>query len=44
VNAEAITAATLASLSREGAFDAARAAQAVTDLGLDPERGDPALA
>ena len=26
------------------AFDAARAAQAVTELGLDPERGDPALA
>jgi pyruvate dehydrogenase E1 component len=41
VNAEAIAAATLASLAREGKFDAARAAQAVTELGLDPERGDP---
>jgi pyruvate dehydrogenase E1 component len=44
VNAEAIAAATLASLAREGAFDAARAARAITELGLDPERGDPALA
>jgi pyruvate dehydrogenase E1 component len=44
VNAESIAAATLASLAREGKFDAARASRAIIELGLDPERGDPARA
>ncbi|MBL8220122.1 MAG: pyruvate dehydrogenase (acetyl-transferring), homodimeric type, partial [Bryobacterales bacterium] len=41
VDAASIAAATLARLARDGKFDAAKAAQAVTDLGLDPESGDP---
>ncbi len=44
VNAEAIAAATLASLARRGKFDPARATAAIAELGLDPERGDPARA
>jgi pyruvate dehydrogenase E1 component len=43
VNAEAIAAAALAALAREGRFDAARAAQALRELGLDPEAQDPVL-
>ena len=42
VSAEAIAAATLARLSRDGKFDAQRAAKAITELGLDPEAKDPA--
>jgi pyruvate dehydrogenase E1 component len=42
VSARHIAAATLARLTRDGKFDAARAAQALADLGIDPEIGDPA--
>jgi pyruvate dehydrogenase E1 component len=41
VSSGAIAAATLAQLARRGKFDAAAAAKAVADLGIDPERGDP---
>ncbi|HEU0119087.1 MAG TPA: pyruvate dehydrogenase (acetyl-transferring), homodimeric type [Bryobacteraceae bacterium] len=44
VNAAAIAAATLSQLAREGKFDAARAAEAILELGLSPERPDPAKA
>jgi pyruvate dehydrogenase E1 component len=44
VSAEAIAAATLSRLAREGKFDPARAEQAMVELGVDPERGDPARA
>jgi pyruvate dehydrogenase E1 component len=40
--AEAIASAALSRLARDGMFDAARAAEAVTKLGLHPERADPA--
>jgi pyruvate dehydrogenase E1 component len=43
VNAESIVAATLSRLAREGKFDAARAGQALVELGIDTEVGDPAL-
>ncbi len=39
--AEAIVAATLARLARDGQFDKARAQAAVNELGIDPERPDP---
>ncbi len=39
--AEAIAAATLSRLSREGKFDPARASEAVREMGIDPERPDP---
>ena len=39
--AEAIVAATLARLARDGQFDKARAQAAVLELGIDPERPDP---
>jgi len=39
--AEAIAAATLSRLAREGKFEAARAAEAVVELGLDPEIAEP---
>lgn len=42
VSAEAIAAAALSALAREGKFDAARAALAVRELGLHPEALDPA--
>ena len=42
VSAEAIAAAALAALAREGRFDARRAAAAIRELGLDPEAPDPA--
>jgi pyruvate dehydrogenase E1 component len=42
VSAEAIAAAALAALAREGRFDARRAAEAIRELGLDPEAPDPA--
>jgi len=44
VNAEAIAAAALASLARQGQFDRGRAQQAVAELSLDPEAIDPAKA
>jgi pyruvate dehydrogenase E1 component len=42
VSAEAIAAAALAALAREGRFDARRAAEAIRELGLDTEAPDPA--
>ena len=39
--AEAIAAAALARLAREGKFDKGRAQEAVRELGLDPESADP---
>src|ERR1700678_832612 len=39
--AEAIAAATLARLSRDGQFDKERAKAAIVELGLDPESPDP---
>ncbi|MFZ0662466.1 MAG: pyruvate dehydrogenase (acetyl-transferring), homodimeric type [Acidobacteriaceae bacterium] len=44
VNAESIVAATLSKLSRDGKFDAAKAKKAIKELGVDPEKGDPAKA
>ncbi len=41
INAESIVAATLSRLAREGKFDARRAAQAMLDLGINPDSGDP---
>jgi len=42
VDAESVVAATLAKLARDGKFDAKRAQQALAELGVDAERGDPA--
>jgi pyruvate dehydrogenase E1 component len=42
VSAKHIVGATLSRLARDGAFDARRAAQALIDLGVDPETPDPA--
>jgi pyruvate dehydrogenase E1 component len=42
VNAEAIAAATLSRLCREGKFSSEQARQALEDLGIDPEAGNPA--
>lgn len=42
VSSEAIVAATLSRLSRDGKFDKAKAAQAAADLGLDVDSPDPA--
>ena len=39
--AEAIAAAALSRLAREGKFDAQRATAAIRELGIDPERRDP---
>jgi pyruvate dehydrogenase E1 component len=44
VNAESIAASALSKLSREGNFDAQRAQQAFTELGVDTEKIDPAIA
>ncbi len=44
VDAESIVAATLSKLVREGSFDAARAQAAMTELGLDTEKRNPARA
>lgn len=44
ISAEAIVAATLSKLTREGKFNAKKAAQALVDLGLNPDSGDPAIA
>ncbi len=43
VSAEAIVAATLARLARDGKFDKAQAQQAIADLGIDAEAPDPSL-
>ncbi|HVX65927.1 MAG TPA: pyruvate dehydrogenase (acetyl-transferring), homodimeric type [Bryobacteraceae bacterium] len=42
VGTKHIVAAALSRLAREGKFDAAAAAQTFTELGVDPERADPA--
>ncbi|HUI84149.1 MAG TPA: pyruvate dehydrogenase (acetyl-transferring), homodimeric type [Candidatus Binatia bacterium] len=44
VNAESIAAAALSRLAREGKFDARRAQQAFAELGVDPDKVDPAIA
>ncbi|HUB32500.1 MAG TPA: pyruvate dehydrogenase (acetyl-transferring), homodimeric type [Bryobacteraceae bacterium] len=44
INAESIAAAALSRLAREGKFDSARALAAFADLGIEPERIDPARA
>ena len=44
VNAEAITAAALARLARDGKLDAAKAKKAFGELGVNPEKVDPAVA
>ncbi len=44
VDAESIAAAALSKLARSGAFDPARAQQAITEFGLDPEQPNPARA
>ena len=44
VNAESIAAAALSRLARDGAFDPGKATKAFGELGVDPERLDPALA
>ncbi len=44
VNAESIAAAALSRLARDGSFEAAKAQQAFNDLGVNPEKVDPALA
>ncbi|MCP5110165.1 MAG: pyruvate dehydrogenase (acetyl-transferring), homodimeric type, partial [bacterium] len=41
VSAEAIAAAALSGLARAGKFDAAQAAAALEDLGIDPDSPDP---
>jgi pyruvate dehydrogenase E1 component len=42
ISAEAIAAAALSRLARDGKFDGDRAASAVRELGLDPDSADPA--
>ena len=42
ISAEAIVAATLSKLAREGKFNAKKAVQALTDLGFPPDKLDPA--
>jgi pyruvate dehydrogenase E1 component len=44
INAEAIAAAALARLAQDGKFDRKKARAAISQLGVDPERGDPARA
>ncbi len=44
INAEAIAAAALSRLAQDGKFDRKKAKAAITALGVDPERGDPARA
>lgn len=44
VNAASIAAAAISELSRAGKINAKKAAQAILDLGVDPEAKDPALA
>ncbi|MBV9506983.1 MAG: pyruvate dehydrogenase (acetyl-transferring), homodimeric type [Acidobacteriia bacterium] len=44
VNAEAITAAALSALARRGSYDPEKATAAICELGLNPEKADPARA
>ncbi len=44
VNAESIVAAALSRLARDGSLDMAKAKKAFQELGVDPDRVDPALA
>ena len=44
VDGESVAAAALSKLARDGKFDPARAAQAIRDLGLNPDGRDPARA
>ena len=44
INAEAIAAGALARLAQDGKFDRKKAKAAIADLGVDPERQDPARA
>jgi pyruvate dehydrogenase E1 component len=44
VNAEAIVAATLSKLARDGKFNSKKAAQALVDLGINIDAKDPAIA
>ncbi|HTV06396.1 MAG TPA: pyruvate dehydrogenase (acetyl-transferring), homodimeric type [Acidobacteriaceae bacterium] len=44
VNAESVVVATLSKLARDGKFDAAKAQKAIAELGIDPEKVDPAKA
>jgi len=44
VNAESIAAAALSRLARDGKFDGKKAVTALAELGMDPERADPARA
>ncbi len=44
VDAAAIVVATLSKLARDGKFDAKKAAKAIVDLGVNPEKLDPATA
>jgi pyruvate dehydrogenase E1 component len=44
IDAPAIVAATLSKLARDGKFDAKKAAKAISDLEIDPEKVDPATA
>ena len=44
MNAASIAAAALSRLSRDGKFDAKKAAAAITELGIDPDKIDPATA
>ena len=43
VDARYVTVATLSALAREGKLDAKVVAQAITDLGIDPEKPNPAI-
>jgi pyruvate dehydrogenase E1 component len=44
INAESIAAAALSRLARDGKLEAAKALKAFKDLGIDPEKIDPAIA
>ncbi len=44
IDAESIAAAALSRLARDGQYDAGAAAQAIRDLGIDPDKQDPARA
>jgi len=44
VNAASIAVAALSKLAREGKFDAKKAAKAIGELGVNPEKADPAVA
>jgi pyruvate dehydrogenase E1 component len=43
VDARFITVATLGALARQGAIKASVVAQAISDLGIDPDKSDPAI-